>query len=130
MEKITIPRTVFEMGESLKRAKQIMARLEKGEQFIDAAIKNRSVAKAGEAVALYGRLAKELNDELEGALFMHETISTGRTTVINRKGKPITTTPFRPSEERVVDLFTLNSMRQLKEVFGEEHIVEFETDPE
>lgn len=125
---LKIPRALFELEATLARSKELMIRLDKGEDYLAQAIKNGSLNQASDAVILFNKLAKRLNNELEDALFYHEMLTTGRTTVVDRKGRAVNTLTFNPNEERMVDLFTLRTIKQLKEVFGEDALVEFEVE--
>lgn len=124
-----VPRAVFEMEESLMKSRALLQRLEKGEKLLKQAVEGREISKAVELTRLFNEVALEVNDLLENAHFMHETLTTGKTTVLNRQGRPATTIKFSPHEHRIVDLWTLQSVKRLKEVFGEENIVDFEVVP-
>lgn len=124
-----VPRAVFEMEESLMKSRALLHRLEKGQNMLQSAVQGREISKAVELAKLFNEVALEVNNLLENAQFMHETLTTGKTTVLNRKGKPVTTMQFNPNEHQVVDLWTLKSVQRLKEVFGEENIKDFEIVP-
>lgn len=123
---LEIPKSVREMQQSLEKSKQLMARLLKGQEIIEQSYKDKSIARIFEATSLFNKVAKELNDELEHALFMHECTSTGKTVLINRNGRPINVDDYVRGEQIPVDLWTLKSMKALSEVFGEENIVDVE----
>lgn len=126
---VEIPRAVFEMEESLARAKNILQRLDKGQKMLKDSVENGSMPRSVDLGILFNKLALEALNELENASFMHEYLTSGRTTVLDRSGRPATAIKFKPDEHRVVDLWTLKSMRILKDVFGEENLVDFEIVP-
>lgn len=123
---VKIPRPVRQLNQSIAHSKELLTRLSKGQEYIEQAYKDKSVARVFEAAILFNKLAKELNDELERALFMHECASTGRTVLLNRKGKSINVEHYIEGEAEPVDLWTLDSIQKLRETFGEEAIVEVE----
>ena len=122
-EKVQVPKGVIEMRNELQSAKDLLRRLEKGQKFIDSQIKSGSIVKAYEGVELFNELAKQLNNKLEDALFMHELIVTGRTVAINRHGKAVTSSQFEANEMTEVDLFSLESIKKLREIFGDDVII-------
>lgn len=126
MDKVQVPRPVIEMQDKLMKAKALIQRLDKGQKIIQDHAYHGSVQKAAEGARLFSQVANELNDLLEDALFIHEQLTTGKTTVISRKGKPANSSPYRSDDIVVVDAFTLRSLREIKEMFGEESIIDIE----
>jgi hypothetical protein len=126
---VKIPKPIDEMQTTLTEGKKLIARLDKGQKIIQESIQTGSVNRAFEAIRLYNKLAIQLNDNLENALFIHEQIATGRSTVINRGGYPVNASTYRNDQYMMVDLWTLNSLKQLRDFFGEEYVefVEFES---
>lgn len=123
---VEIPRSLNEMLTSIAKSKELLTRLEKGASIIEEAYQEKSLARAFEATRLYNELAAELLGELEHSLFMNECLTTGKTVLINRKGRPINIDDYVKGEAIPVNLFALKSMQQLKEVFGEENMVDVE----
>lgn len=120
MAKVEIPRTVVQMREELGKAKTLIQRMNKGQHIINVNIQNGSILKAQEAMTLYARLAFDLNNHLENALFMHEAITTGRTTVVNRYGRAVNSINYPVDQTIEVDLFLLESIKLIRDVFGNE----------
>lgn len=123
---VKIPKAVDELNESIARSKHMLARLAKGQEIIEKAYADKSIARIFEAAILFNKIAMDLNEELEHGLFMHECAATGRTVLINRKGKPVNIDDFVSGEDVPVDLWTLKSMNALKDTFGENAIVDVE----
>ena len=121
---IQIPKPLEEMNLSLVKSKQTLTRLMKGQSVIKQAFDEKSLTKAFEGVLLFNKLAMELNDELERALFMHECLTTGKTILINREGRPINVENLVEGESEPIDLWTLNSIKIMKETFGEDAIID------
>lgn len=123
---IKLPKPLEELNTSIARSKDLLARLGNGQEYIQKAHADKSIAKIFEAAILYNKLAQELNEELEHALFMHETITTGKTVLLNRKGKPINIDDYIKGETQPVDAWTLQSVQKMEEVFGKDAIVDVE----
>lgn len=120
MTKVDIPRVLQEMRVELQKSKALMGRLDKGQKVIAECARNQSITKAHEAILLFNRLSRELNDSLERAAFMHEILTTGRTTLISREGKPVNPLSYPADETVAVDLFALESIKKIREVFGDD----------
>lgn len=115
-----IPKGVVQMRNELHEVKELLRRLDKGQKFIEDSIKSGSIVKAHQGVELFNKLANRLNDKLEDAIFMHELLATGRTVVVNRHGKAVIGSNFEADEMVEIDLFTIESIKKIKEIFGEE----------
>lgn len=123
---VKIQKPVVEMSEALKKSKALIQRLDVGQTIIQESMKNGSMQKGYEAIRLFNVLAKDLNDTLENALFIHEQLSTGKTTIINRQGYPVNACESRNDQYVMVDKWTLDSLRALRDFFGEEYIQDLE----
>lgn len=123
---IKIPRSLEEYQKSMAISKKLLERMIKGQEFLEKAYEDKSFARVFEAAKLYGELAFKLNEELENALFMHECATTGQTVMMSRKGKLLNIDKYIQGEAEEVDLWTIKSMKLLKETFGEDAIVDVE----
>lgn len=122
-EKIKIKKPQRDMENHLFESKELLRRLANGDQYISSAMKKGNIIDASKGVRLFLKYAREMQDHLEQALFIHEMLTAERTVLVTKDGKPVKAEEVLEGidEYEVLTPFTLTSIEKMKEVFGEDY---------
>lgn len=122
-ERIKIKKPQRDMENHLFEGKELLRRLANGDQYISSAMKKGNIIDASKGVRLFLKYAEELQHHMEQALFIHEMITAERTVLVTKDGKPVKAENVLEGIDEVETLspFALESIKKMKEVFGEDY---------
>jgi hypothetical protein len=125
---VNVPVGTKEYQESIRKAKELLVRLNKGSRMLSDAVRNNEYAKAQKILSLWDQLSKELFAELEIATLLHQHMLTGNQVLLKSDGRTlIKLEDVADTNAFELDPWTLISLEKLVTVFGPEvkNVIEF-----
>lgn len=116
-----VPGVTPEYQESVRKTKEYLMRLKKGQEMLAESIEKNELLQAQKVIRFWNKVANEMFVEMETATLLHQHILTGNTVMIRPNGTLIKVEELAATTDAIeMDPWLLISMEKLKFVFGDE----------